>query len=47
MKFLDTLFLILIVLKLFGLIAISWWWVFTPLLIALGASILVAIMVRK
>ncbi len=46
MKLMDTLFVILLVLKLFGLITISWWLVFTPLLIALVASLLVAIMTR-
>lgn len=46
MKLMDTLFVILLVLKLFGLITISWWLVFTPLLIALVASVIVAIMTR-
>lgn len=47
MKLLDTLFVILLVLKLFGLIAISWWWVFTPLLIAIGATVILYLFLKS
>lgn len=33
---LPTIFIILLVLKLLGLTAMSWWWVFSPLFIQLG-----------
>lgn len=39
----TVIFLILLVLKLFGVINISWWWVFSPLLIGLGISIILFI----
>ena len=29
----DLIFIVLLILKLFGLISISWWWVFSPLII--------------
>ena len=29
----DVIFIILLILKLFGVISISWWWVFSPLII--------------
>lgn len=29
----GVVFLILLILKLFGIISISWWWVFSPLII--------------
>ena len=29
----DLIFIILLILKLFGVISISWWWVFSPLII--------------
>ena len=32
LSFFSTLFLILLVLKLCGLIGLGWWWVFSPLL---------------
>ena len=31
--FFGVIFIILLILKLFGLISISWWWVFSPLII--------------
>jgi hypothetical protein len=40
----DVLTLIFVVLKLTGLIAWSWWWVFSPVLIVLGLLILLAIL---
>ena len=39
----TVIFLILLILKLFGIINISWWWVFSPLLIGLGITIILAI----
>ena len=39
----GVIFLILLFLKLFGVIDISWWWVFSPLLIGLGITILLLI----
>lgn len=33
-------FIVLLVLKLTGLADISWWWVFSPMLIAVGLGIL-------
>ena len=29
----GVIFIVLLILKLFGLISISWWWVFSPLII--------------
>ena len=29
----GIIFIILLILKLFGLISISWWWVFSPIII--------------
>jgi hypothetical protein len=40
----TVIFLILLILKLFGVINISWWWVFSPLLIGLGITIILAIL---
>ena len=40
-----VIFLILLILKLFGIINISWWWVFSPLLIGLGITILFVIII--
>lgn len=37
---LGVIFLILLVLKLFGLISISWWWVFSPVFIGLGITLI-------
>ena len=31
--FFGVIFIVLLILKLFGLISISWWWVFSPLII--------------
>ena len=36
----PVLFIIFLVLKLVGVIAWSWWWVFSPLLIAAGLGTL-------
>lgn len=42
--FFGALFLLLLALKLTGLAAISWWWVFTPL-IASGALLVIAFVI--
>ena len=31
--FFGVIFIVLLILKLFGIISISWWWVFSPLII--------------
>ena len=36
----SVIFLILLVLKLLKVITISWWWVFSPLIISLGLWVL-------
>ena len=37
----GVVFLILLFLKLFGVIEISWWWVFSPLLISVGLTLII------
>lgn len=39
----GVIFLILLILKLFKVISISWWWVFFPLIVGIGFWILVLI----
>lgn len=39
----GVIFLILLFLKLFGIINISWWWVFAPLIIGVAISIILFI----
>jgi hypothetical protein len=39
----GVVFLILLFLKLFGVIEISWWWVFSPLLISAGLTLIIFI----
>ena len=36
----GILFIILLTLKLFGLISISWWWVFSPLIIGFAIGVI-------
>ena len=36
----DLIFIVLLILKLFGLISISWWWVFSPLIIGFAIGII-------
>ena len=46
----GIIFIILLILKLFGVISISWWWVFSPLIIgfAIGIiSLIVLILISK
>lgn len=42
---LPTIFLVLLILKLVGATAMSWWWVFSPLLVAAGITIIAVIAV--
>ena len=41
----GVIFIILLILKLFGVISISWWWVFTPLIIGFVIGILMVILI--
>jgi Na+(H+)/acetate symporter ActP len=43
----GVIFLILLFLKLFGVIDISWWWVFSPVLISLGFLIIFLVILWK
>ena len=46
----DLIFIILLILKLLGVISISWWWVFSPLIIgfAIGIiSLIILILISK
>ena len=36
----DLIFIILLILKLFGVISISWWWVFSPLIIGFAIGVI-------
>ena len=38
-------FLILLILKLFGVISISWWWVFSPLIVGFAIGIICLIII--
>lgn len=41
----GVIFLILLFLKLFGVINISWWWVFSPLLIGLAITLILLLII--
>ena len=41
----GVIFIILLILKLFGVISISWWWVFSPLIIGFVIGILMVILI--
>ena len=41
----GVIFIILLILKLFGFISISWWWVFSPLIIGFVIGILMVILI--
>ena len=46
----GVIFIILLILKLIGVISISWWWVFSPLIIgfAIGIiSLIILILISK
>ena len=36
----DLIFIILLILKLLGVISISWWWVFSPLIIGFAIGVI-------
>ena len=36
----GIIFIVLLILKLFGLISISWWWVFYPLIIGFAIGVI-------
>ena len=36
----GVIFIILLILKLFGVISISWWWVFSPLIIGFAIGVI-------
>ena len=36
----DLIFIILLILKLIGVISISWWWVFSPLIIGFAIGVI-------
>ena len=38
--FFGEVFIILLILKLFGVISISWWWVFSPLIIGFAIGVI-------
>ena len=41
----GVIFIILLILKLLGVISISWWWVFSPLIIGFVIGILMVILI--
>ena len=41
----GVIFIILLILKLFGVISISWWWVFSPLIVGFVIGILMVILI--
>lgn len=48
--FFGVIFIVLLILKLFGLISISWWWVFSPIIIGfvIGIiSLIILILISK
>lgn len=40
----GVIFIVLLILKLFGVISISWWWVFSPLIIGFIIGLLLLIL---
>ena len=43
--FFGVVFIILLILKLIGVISISWWWVFSPLIIGFAIGIICLIII--
>ena len=41
----NVLFIILLILKLLGVISISWWWVFSPLIVGFTIGIICLIII--
>ena len=44
-SFLGLIFIILLTLKLIGVISISWWWVFSPLIVGFAIGIICLIII--
>ena len=42
---LGVIFIILLILKLFGVISISWWWVFSPIIIEVVIWIFIILLI--
>lgn len=40
----GVIFIVLLILKLFGVISISWWWVFSPIIIGFVISLILLIL---
>ena len=43
--FFGVVFIILLILKLLGVISISWWWVFSPLIVGFAIGIICLIII--
>ena len=43
--FFNVVFIILLTLKLIGVISISWWWVFSPLIVGFAIGIICLIII--
>ena len=41
----DLIFIVLLILKLLGVISISWWWVFSPLIVGFAIGIICLIII--
>ena len=41
----GVIFIILLILKLFGVISISWWWVFSPIIIEVVIWIIILLII--
>lgn len=41
----GIIFIILLTLKLLGVISISWWWVFSPLIIGFAIGIIISLII--
>ena len=41
----NVLFIVLLILKLLGVISISWWWVFSPLIVGFAIGIICLIII--
>lgn len=40
----GVIFIVLLILKLFGVISISWWWVFSPIIIGFVIGVILLIL---
>ena len=43
---LDVIFIILLILKLFGLINVSWWVVFMPIILPFGLAVVILLVAK-